>query len=492
MKQAILGYYIHNKNLNGIIKLFEDAFKANYHLIKGKNKKIIFNHLEHIYRRWYYSPFVDETIASPSNIINTQISNEFKEACVFLPHVTPIFKGAGFLGFNEEYTLFTADNHPAVKDIALLIDNCYPDVEIIDEQNIDKKVIEKLMPEITFKDETYIDFLFSVCMELKLLEELPSINTLRIIPTKKCDEFFSKPPRKQLEEVIEGAVSLAAHRLYDIMPVKENKFNKKFIKNMLTSSVNLEEVIINQFNSLGTDINELLDSDGLIKEPKNEYEASKIAALYLLNMSLDMYITCPFGYYLQLIQPMQINSFAMKEELTDLYKAMNSNMNYEDLIYSTYTDYDLTVLGEELLLKGRKPAVNSNGIKDKNKAYVFKVKHFYNKRSWKMIELSGTQTLNDLHNEIFNFFDLEWGHLYAFFLSNKAWDEDSEYTSDEYEGHGKRASKTKIHSLGLSLKQKFLYLYDFGDEIKFEVELVQVNDLDSNADYPRLIKESKA
>lgn len=539
MKQDILGYYIHNKSLYGIIKLFEDTFKPSYSSMKGKNKKIIFKHLEHIYRRWYYSPFIDETITSPANIINTQINNKFKAGCVFLPHVTPNFKGAGFSGFNVEYTLFTADNHPVVKDLALLLDACSPDVEIIDEQHIDNKVLEVLIPKVTFKDETYIDYLFSICIELKLLKELPSINTFRISPTKQCDNFLKQSPRKQLNQIIDAAISLAEHRLFDILPIEENIFNKKYIKNMLTSSTDLDELIPTQFISMGIDIYEILDSDGLIKEPKNEEEAIVITTFYLYNIFIDIYITCPFGYYLQLIQPLYNDSFPLMGEINGLYKAMNSNMDYEDLLYSPYSEYDLTALGEEILIKGKKTekyhdfdddtdfndvynlasnsafrssfttrfqkslmdsfaeatkgtSANPNAVKDKNKAYVFKVKHFYNKRSWKMIELKGTQTLDDLHNEIYNSFDLEREHLYSFFLSNKAWDRDSEYTGDNHNSHSKKASKTKIHSLGLSLKQKFLYLYDFGDEIKFEVELVQVNDLDSNANYPRVIKESKA
>lgn len=130
-------------------------------------------------------------------------------------------------------------------------------------------------------------------------------------------------------------------------------------------------------------------------------------------------------------------------------------------------------------------------ITDSKLAYSFKVKHLFQKRSWKSFELKGTQTLDDLANTIINNFDLDPGHLYSFFMNNKAWDPDYEITSP-YSAESKEVTtKYKVHKLKLYEKQKFLFLYDFGDDIRFEVEFIEAQEADKSVIYPRLINSSK-
>jgi hypothetical protein len=143
----------------------------------------------------------------------------------------------------------------------------------------------------------------------------------------------------------------------------------------------------------------------------------------------------------------------------------------------------------------KRPALSKNSdgavITDSKLVYTFKVKHYYQKRSWKSIELKGTQTLDDLASAIISTFDLDYGHLYSFFMNNKAWDREYEITSP-YHSEGKEsAAKHKIHKLKLYEKQKFLFLYDFGDEIKFEIEFTGAATLGSGVKYPRVTKTSK-
>jgi hypothetical protein len=143
----------------------------------------------------------------------------------------------------------------------------------------------------------------------------------------------------------------------------------------------------------------------------------------------------------------------------------------------------------------KSPALLKNSdwtvITDSKLVYTFKVKHYYQKRSWKAIEMKGTQTLDDLASAIISTFDLDYGHLYSFFMNNKAWDREYEITSP-YHSEGKEAAtKHKIHKLKLYEKQKFLFLYDFGDEIKFEVEFTGAATLGNEVKYPRVTKTSK-
>src|SRR5262249_23950810 len=72
--------------------------------------------------------------------------------------------------------------------------------------------------------------------------------------------------------------------------------------------------------------------------------------------------------------------------------------------------------------------------------YRFQVKLSWRKSVWRRIELTGDQTLDDLHDAIQRAFHWDNDHLYAFFLSGKAWDRQTEYKSPFGEG-GRNAAR---------------------------------------------------
>jgi hypothetical protein len=105
--------------------------------------------------------------------------------------------------------------------------------------------------------------------------------------------------------------------------------------------------------------------------------------------------------------------------------------------------------------------------------YRFQVKLAWRKSVWRRIELTGDQTLDDLHEAIQRAFHWDNDHLYAFFLSGKAWDRQTEYKSPFGEG-GRNAARYPLEQLPLSPGQEFLYLFDFGDELRHLVKLEAV------------------
>ena len=59
--------------------------------------------------------------------------------------------------------------------------------------------------------------------------------------------------------------------------------------------------------------------------------------------------------------------------------------------------------------------------------YTFHVSIPNTGRVWRKIELTGDQTLEDLHFAIQDAFDFDADHLYSFFMSGRAWDPETEY-----------------------------------------------------------------
>lgn len=129
--------------------------------------------------------------------------------------------------------------------------------------------------------------------------------------------------------------------------------------------------------------------------------------------------------------------------------------------------------------------INSN----KEKTFIFKVNSNYFKNYWCKLELLESQTLDDLHDtiqrvmEFDNYFE---DHLYSFFMSGKEWDCDTEYCGPaEYQEYNETKKTTiTLKELNLGYKQKFLYLYDYGDQLKYIITVIGVGIYDKKKKYP--------
>ena len=93
---------------------------------------------------------------------------------------------------------------------------------------------------------------------------------------------------------------------------------------------------------------------------------------------------------------------------------------------------------------------------------------------WRTIAMSGEDTLDELHLAIQKAFRFDNDHLFAFFMDGKP------YSKTRYnDSRGQEppfADDAVIGRLDLWLRQRFLYLFDFGDEWRFDVELVEIRD----------------
>ena len=110
---------------------------------------------------------------------------------------------------------------------------------------------------------------------------------------------------------------------------------------------------------------------------------------------------------------------------------------------------------------------------------------------WRIIDIKENQMLSSLHKAIFEAFDRVEEHDYSFFLSNKPFDKESEYTSPGFDSSGdtKLATRIRIDSLALYGGPKFLYLFGYGDEWWHQVELISVTQRVTRAKYPKVVKK---
>jgi hypothetical protein len=105
--------------------------------------------------------------------------------------------------------------------------------------------------------------------------------------------------------------------------------------------------------------------------------------------------------------------------------------------------------------------------------------------AWFILELRADQTLDHLHEAILDAADFDSDHLYSFYLSGRAWDEDTEYAPQK----ARYSSHTRLSNLRVRLKQRWLYLFDYGDQHEFDVQLIATSPDQPRGAYPRLIEQ---
>lgn len=137
--------------------------------------------------------------------------------------------------------------------------------------------------------------------------------------------------------------------------------------------------------------------------------------------------------------------------------------------------FDVTVPGED---PSAPPAT----------VYRFKVSLTYQKDVWRTIDVRSDQTLVDLHYAIQDAFGWDDDHLYAFYLSGKAWDASTEYIRPEGWNPGQRSARVRLDRLGLRPRKRFLYIFDFGDEWRHDVRVEKAGLSPDGGEYPRIVE----
>ncbi|OGJ22064.1 hypothetical protein A3K73_08640 [Candidatus Pacearchaeota archaeon RBG_13_36_9] len=137
-----------------------------------------------------------------------------------------------------------------------------------------------------------------------------------------------------------------------------------------------------------------------------------------------------------------------------------------------------------------------------NKTIIFQVYYLGNcgcgfgREVSRKIELKDTDTLEDLQRVIitqsFKWTDL---HLYSFFMDNKPYSKNTkmEYTNNPYpdifNSQKPNSADTALKELALKNNQKFLFVFDFGDDHQFGIKVEGFGEAEAGKEYPLILEE---
>lgn len=119
------------------------------------------------------------------------------------------------------------------------------------------------------------------------------------------------------------------------------------------------------------------------------------------------------------------------------------------------------------------------------KKYTFKVYPAGRGREvYRVIEMSGTETLDTLCEFILETFNFIHEHLYEFCMDNKRYSEDN-YVYDPEDDEP--STDIKIDKISLNKGQNFSLHYDFGDDWMFTIHVQKIENSDTTV-TPALLK----
>ena len=106
------------------------------------------------------------------------------------------------------------------------------------------------------------------------------------------------------------------------------------------------------------------------------------------------------------------------------------------------------------------------------------------------IVIDSSFTFDKLHEEINVAFNFRGDQVASFYLSNDDWDKGQEIGLMDMSGENTdfvEMRNTRIVEKVTELNQKVLYVYDFLTMWCFFIELIEINSLDSNKEYPSTV-----
>lgn len=128
------------------------------------------------------------------------------------------------------------------------------------------------------------------------------------------------------------------------------------------------------------------------------------------------------------------------------------------------------------------------------RAYRLRVSLAWDRTVWRVLELRDDQTLEDLHLAIQRAFNWDNDHLYSFTLGSQPNDALTavdgpipDLSGSYYAGDPPGAGEVMLAELDLQPKQRFSYLFDFGDQLRHEIEVLMAAPA-AGKDYPRVVK----
>jgi len=357
--EKVTDFFMKQKSTVAAVENFVEQFMGIYENVKVKEKELLAQCIQQMFRKYYYTPMVPDIYASPANMTNTLIEREFGKGIMVLPTLKPEYKGKKIKHVHLGITCFQTDNHHFVKDMETFLKTAEEGILLEEPGILPSEEHGRIRDKILLGDRHYINIISLVALEAGLLESIQQDGKTVGRTSSKANEFIHLDEIQKLRLIVDAALRHFSKSMIEEFPELKDMFSVRKVENLLKKPVDLENLFAPVFKKLGLS-DEHMESIFYDMVFSDEFQMSDedaermLKAVHML-LYYDMFFLTPLGYYLQLIQPAYEGEYIMEAEVFNILENVDNFQQARIKLFFGAASYDLTPLGEALLAKERKP-----------------------------------------------------------------------------------------------------------------------------------------
>lgn len=355
-----------NSNIKKLLGEFKKDFADVYYGLKENEKSNMLDHRDIIYRKWLFSPLVDGTYITPNFIINNIAQQKCAGNYSIMPYIKIAVNDNGELTFKVKFKYFSSDSNPVIDDLEKIIRHLNPTIIIRDENLFVVDGGEKLVEKLSIRSDYYIDYLIELSTRLKILESMRSIGCKCYKIGGEYDNYIKLTNREKLELIVEKSIEISSERISDILESDSKDSVLQFLDNGITEDSYFESMQsslktalefvrnISEYTENDEEIRNITVARSILGDDISYWLVKREAGVYL-----DIYLTCIFGYYLGIINPIYEEMF-LPGLFMELLNYSNDPMERITYIFNMELAHDLTKFGEEIMKSYKNQFKDSN------------------------------------------------------------------------------------------------------------------------------------
>lgn len=341
-----------NKQIKMLLKSFQTEFESNFEKADDINEFSMINYRDTIFRRWLFSPLVEDTYMSPYYIFN-RIAQSYKKGDYSIaPHINIIIESSN-ITFETKWNIYSKDENPVMEDLDKLIEHCNP--TIIKREN-NRFVIdggETFINKINYRSGYYIDYLLDLLLRLNIIKEIKSIGCQCYQVSESCSNYNGLSNEEKINKIIEASIEISNKKLEEICKIE----NADVAKDLLINDISYEEYdkymegMVRVYKEINNHINKLkADKEDISKiiEELTQEDFINIMADRDFSVFFDINFTMIFGYYLGIINPIYQGPFFI-EIFNKTMQVLTREESVLNGLFSLQIAHNLTTFGEKIL-----------------------------------------------------------------------------------------------------------------------------------------------
>ena len=350
--------------LNEFMKDFEEAYNnedQNGRMLIKLNKDAIF-------RKWLFSPIIDESYFTPAYIINKIAQNIKNGDYTVIPHIKT-FIDDNKIYFETKWLEYTEIQNPVIEDLDILMNYCKPVITMKKDSATLIDNGEIILDEINFRSAYYLEYLINLSVQLNLVDKMDSINCICYKINSNYESFKKLDDKEKVKLIIKHSILLSDKKIKKEFNIKNMDIKKDLLNNHVEYDT-FKKYFSNKTNFYDNKntLYDISDDDmphQVLDYIKNQFDGNfgEVIALREFGIVLDIHFTSVFAYYLGIISPVYVGPFYIQVFIETL-KISPDEFYYKQTLFSLEVAHDLSKLGQlvikEYKIKCNKKLFNSD------------------------------------------------------------------------------------------------------------------------------------